>query len=126
MSYSVACYGFALLLASSGVSAAVQCQGKDGAWHDYSDPECTGGAPAQRLKQPETPIEPGASIWETAKSSIEWLVRVIRIAGYNCDSVSGVSGCSLHKHCVYRVQCDHQVHTYQILDYGGKWLTLVE
>ena len=81
---------------------------------------------AQRVDAQSYVVEPDAAISSIAPPEVlSELVRLIRLYGYRCDSISyahpfkvsagsGFSG--------FKVQCHRRQYTYEVLDRGGKFV----
>lgn len=122
-SLELVCFA-AMLGASVPLAQAAQCQGKDGAWHDYNSAMCRVGpeptAPAKPGSVPEGPsfLEEGVVFGDLDWQWAVTLRGLVQERGYRCDTVSAVRSCLWG--CDYHLDCDHFRYTFKVSDRGGR------
>ena len=74
------------------------------------------------------PIEPDARIdpdgYKDVAGSIDYLVRIIRLNGYKCDSIRRFYAMILYDGTV--IGCDQGQHNYEIKEVGGHLVVTVK
>lgn len=102
-------------------ASSAQCQGRDGAWYDYTSPMCQPAQPAPKPKAKEAPpsyFEPGIMFGDLTATHAMTLRGVVREKGWLCETVSGVRSCFWG--CDYHLDCDNFTNTYEIDIRGGR------
>ena len=78
---------------------------------------------AQRVDAQSYVVEPDAAISSIAPPEVlSELVRLIRLYGYRCDSISYAHPFKVSAGSGFKVQCHRRQYTYEVLDRGGKFV----
>lgn len=96
-------------------ASSAQCQGRDGAWYDYTSPMCQ---PPKPKATEETPwyFEPDIKLGDLDEIWAMMLRGVAREKGWPCETISAVRSCVWG--CGYRLDCDNYTRTYELTTRG--------